>query len=80
MEERKHVEEMWCFSCDGIWETQDYYNCNQCVHCGSTSRLYRTSSFSYFYAYLERHPEEKKKIDEDIADAKEKYEKSKQIP
>ena len=66
-------EEMWCFECDGVFITEDYFQCKECPLCGNIKgRLYRTSSFGFFYAYLERHPEEQKKINEGIEDAKNK--------
>jgi predicted RNA-binding Zn-ribbon protein involved in translation (DUF1610 family) len=55
----KITEEMWCYSCDHEWITEDYHNCNKCPKCGETP-IYRQSSFSFVYAYLAKHP---KKID-----------------
>lgn len=73
----KIAEEMWCYKCDGTWQTDDYFAVDECPHCGSLELLYRTSSFAYFYAYLSRHPEEKKRIHDNIAAEKAKFEAQK---
>jgi Zn finger protein HypA/HybF involved in hydrogenase expression len=62
MEIPKITEEMWCFHCEHIWETEDYFSCESCPSCKNTpARIFRTSSFSYVYAYLEKHPEKRPK-------------------
>lgn len=58
MSKPKIEEIMWCFECEHTWTTDDYHNCNECPEC-KNKRIYRTSSFSYFYAYLEKHPEKR---------------------
>jgi uncharacterized CHY-type Zn-finger protein len=63
MEEKIHEEDMWCFNCEHIWNTKDYFNCDKCPNCDTEPvRLYRTSGTAYFYAYLEKHPEKKPKL------------------
>lgn len=50
-------ETMWCFNCDQYFETEDYLNCNECLNCETKPvRMYRTSSFSFHYAYEAKHP------------------------
>lgn len=56
----KIEETMWCFHCDKEWHTDDYYNCKSCPNCTTEpKRIYRTSSFTFVYAYLEKHPDKK---------------------
>lgn len=48
---QKINEEMWCYNCEHVWETEDYYNCHSCPNCNNEPiRIYRTSSFTCFYA------------------------------
>jgi len=48
---------MWCANCDGYFDTDDYQNCNACDNCDTKPvRMYRTSSFSFCYAYEAKHP------------------------
>lgn len=55
-------ENMWCFNCEHEWHTDDYHNCKKCPVCNiEPVRIYRTSSYSWFYAYLEKHPEKRPK-------------------
>lgn len=53
---KKKAVEMWCFECDGVWTTKDYHNCSACIHCGNTSRIYRTTSAAFESAWKEKHP------------------------
>ena len=57
----KIEENMWCFNCEHEWKTPDYHNCNSCPKCNSTKKLYRTSSTSFVYAYIEKHPDKEPK-------------------
>ena len=52
--------DMWCYNCEHEWITDDYYKCNECPECKGT-KLYKTNSFSFAYAYLNKHPELKPK-------------------
>lgn len=62
MSKRKITEEMWCFNCEYEWITDDYYECIKCPNCNTEPvRIYRQSGYSFFYAYLEKHPENKPK-------------------
>ena len=55
---QKIKENMWCFHCEHEWETDDYYNCKVCPNCKPEyQRIYRTSSFGFAYAHVEKHPE-----------------------
>ena len=54
-EKQKIKENMWCFHCEHEWETEDYFNCKECPNCKpNNQRIYRTSSFSFMYAYHEK--------------------------
>ena len=56
----KISEEMWCYHCEHIWQTDDYHGCNKCPNCTTEPvQMYRTSSFSFVYAYLNKHPEKR---------------------
>jgi Zn finger protein HypA/HybF involved in hydrogenase expression len=66
---QKIAEEMWCYNCQHEWHTDDYFNCNVCPKCNG-DRIYRCSGYGYFYAHLERNPEEKDKLLKSILDAK----------
>ena len=57
---QKIPEIMWCFHCDHEWPTDDYFECVKCPNCETQPvKIYRTSSFSWLYAYMEKHPEKK---------------------
>lgn len=56
IENNKRPENMWCFNCEYEWFTDDYFNCNECPKCNQHP-IYRTSSTSFFYAYLSKHPD-----------------------
>ena len=50
-------ENMWCFHCENEWVEPDYFNVKCCPNCKKKPiRIYRTSSFSFVYAHLEKHP------------------------
>lgn len=70
---QKIAEEMWCFNCEHVWNTDDYFACKECPACKAATRIYRTSSTAYFYANLEKHPEERERIDKAVADAQAAY-------
>lgn len=56
-------EEMWCFHCEHYWTTDDYFNCHSCPNCNIVPiMVFRTSSFTYMYAYIAKHPEEEERM------------------
>lgn len=63
---------MWCYTCQNIWNTDDYHEYIECPLCHG-SPIYRTSSTSYFYAWLARNPEEQKKIEAQIKKIKDEH-------
>lgn len=55
---QKIEEHMWCWHCEHEWDTDDYYNCSECPNCKTEPiRIFRTSSFGFFYAHVAKHPE-----------------------
>ena len=60
MSKQKITEKMRCFNCEHEWTTNDYFECKECPNCKyEPVRIYRQGGF--FYAYLEKHPENKPK-------------------
>ena len=52
-----HEENMWCFHCEKEWVESDYFNVKKCPNCKKKPiRIYRTSSTSFVYAHMEKHP------------------------
>lgn len=57
-EEEKN-QKMWCSTCEKFFDTEDYFNCVECLYCKSKT-IVRVSSTAFIYAY------ENKKREKDL--------------
>ncbi len=74
------AENMWCFHCEHNWDTEDYHACISCPNCYvKPVRIYRTSSTTYAYAYMEKHPEIREEQDKKVKQFNDALDKAKSI-
>lgn len=48
--EENKKQKMWCSECEQFFDTEDYFNCIECVNCKSKT-IVRVSSTAFIYAY-----------------------------